>query len=194
MSGIDHFMPQQMESGSHPGGRDMAAVPPFRRILLAVSDSTPDSVIELAGSLGASLDAALLVFHAREWLLRGSEWLFGGMLEERANEVTALIRRVDGRLRRFTPRVQNVRARSRHGRVPEAIVDAAREQQVDLIVLALHRPSLLEDLLSPGVVREVERLSDVPVLSVPYVPEPYVPESYVPESCGRDANTKAVPS
>jgi nucleotide-binding universal stress UspA family protein len=146
--------------------------PAIRTIFVAVSDETPASgVLELVASLARCTDAVVVVCHVREWLLRGSEWILGeGVFVEGKREAAQLLEGVVARLRSDAVRVRGMRGGGRLGQVGRVIVEAARIQDADLIVLGFHRHSLIDEILGGSVARKVRRSSTVPVLTVPRRP------------------------
>src|ERR671935_1375701 len=160
-------------TASHIHGRtaDPGADRPtkIQRILVAISPETPATdVLDLVVDLGRRLDAEVVAFHVRESLLPGSEWVLGeGLFTEGIEEATRLLERVMGRLRAEGIRARPVRRVGRPGEIGRAIVEAARGEQADLIVLGFHRHSLSDRLTGGGIARQVRRLANVPVVTVP---------------------------
>lgn len=153
--------------------RDRSSGPSaIRTIFLAVSDETPASgVLGLVTSLARCTDAVVVVCHVREWLVPGSEWILGeGVFVESKREATQLVEGVAARLRSAGVRVRAVQGGGRPGQVGRVIVEAARTQDADLIVLGFHRHSLIDEILGGSVARQVRRTSVVPVLNVPRHP------------------------
>jgi len=130
----------------------------IKTILLAVSTVPPsNAVLELVSDLGRRLDADVVAFHVREWLFGP-----GGAFDEGRRAATRLLDRVINRLRSEGARARGVTGGGRPGQIGHAIVDAANAERADLIVLGFQRHSLLDEVLTGGVVREVRDLSNVP--------------------------------
>ncbi len=124
--------------------------------------------MDFVSELGRGLDATIVAFHVREWPFSGSEWILGeGAFVEGKRQARRLLDRVVRRLRSEGVRARAISGGGRPGEVAQEIVDAARSEQADLIVLGFHRRPLVEELLGAGMARKVRRRSDVPVLTVP---------------------------
>jgi nucleotide-binding universal stress UspA family protein len=131
----------------------------IRRILLAVDGEGEVRAETLAAELAGSLAAEVTVLHVREWLLGPA-----GPFDEGKEPTADLVERVAGRLRaRGVPvRVQVRSAYFAH--TPQQIVEAAQEQDVDLIVLGTHRGSGVAGSAFGDVTGKVIRRARVPVL------------------------------
>jgi nucleotide-binding universal stress UspA family protein len=133
-------------------------------ILVAIGDTTNGQpTLTRAAELAQAWQAAVVVLHVRErHYTRGVVWDEPAPADaaELLNESTFGLRR------------QNISCRGAvrlapAGRVAEAIVDAAVDFGVDLIVLGRSRDSALTRLMTPGISQRVVRLAPVPVLVVP---------------------------
>ncbi len=133
----------------------------FERILLAV-DGSPHSAeaVPVAADLAFRYHGELVVFHARELdLVTGEE-------VESSREASEL---VDGLVRALKD--TGVSARGEIVSVPagttaRAIVEAAREEDADLVVLATRGLSDWSRLLVGSVAHDVVHHAEVPVLVV----------------------------
>jgi nucleotide-binding universal stress UspA family protein len=134
-----------------------------------VTARTPsDGVLDLAGELGRRFGATIVALHVREWPFVGSEWVLGeGAFVEGRAEALGLLDRVVGQLRSAGATARGIVRGGRPSEIGTAIVDAARSEHADLIILGFHRHSLLTELLGGSVARQVRRRADVPVLTVP---------------------------
>ena len=133
----------------------------FERILLAVDGSEHSAkAVPIAADLAFRYGGELVVFHARERDLALGEDV------ETSKEAMEL---VDGIVRELkdtgiSARGEIVRVPSGH--TPRAILDAARDETVDLIVMGTRGLSDWNRLLMGSVAHKVVHLADVPVLVV----------------------------
>jgi nucleotide-binding universal stress UspA family protein len=150
---------------------ELDAVP--RRILLAV-DGEPangpafNAATALASALGAEL--VLLGITPAALAFGAPPPTFPLAPDEVVAEQDVLEGQTRERLAEAEGQVPSgVRSRTVFGWEPagQAIVDAAREEEVDLVVLPMHRGGELAHLLRDGADRHVLHHSPVPVLVVP---------------------------
>ena len=131
------------------------------RILLAI-DCWPESraAISAARDIACASLAEVLVLHVRESArARGAVWEPG--LPGDAQE---LVECTVYQLARLGVKVRRVDCTSLVGRVPEAIVNVAREEGVDLIVVGTRGLSCVRGLFSGSVGHRLIRLAEQPVL------------------------------
>jgi nucleotide-binding universal stress UspA family protein len=133
----------------------------FGRILLAV-DCWPESraAVSAARDIACASQAEVLVLHVREReRARGVVWEPG--LPGDAQELVDLN---VYQLARLGLRVRRIDRMALVGRVPEAIVDVAIEERVDLIVIGTRGLSCVRGLFSGSVGHRLIRLAEQPVL------------------------------
>jgi nucleotide-binding universal stress UspA family protein len=150
-------------------GRGPEARTHITTILVAVSAETPSNgVLDLVCELGRGLGATVVAFHVREWLFRGSEWVLGeGAFVEGRAEAARLLDQVIGRIRSAGIPARGIAGGGRPGQVGRRIIEVARAERADLIVLGFHRHSFVDELLGGSVARKVRRGSSLPVVTVP---------------------------
>ncbi|MFL5737047.1 MAG: universal stress protein [Actinomycetota bacterium] len=140
-----------------------------RTILAAVS--TPwscDDVLAMTATLARGVEATVVAFHVREWPFTGSEWVFGGGgFVESTSHASAFLDAVLGQLRAHGVQARGLTGGGRPSEVAEEIVEAARREGADLIVIGSHHHSRVYEVLAGGVARRVRRMSEVPVVVVP---------------------------
>jgi nucleotide-binding universal stress UspA family protein len=138
-------------------------------ILLAVDTGSGDHQAErLAAELATSLGAEVLVLHVREWLLG-----LGGPFDEGEGRTANLVRDVAERLRARGLRVRYETTATYFAFTARRIVDAARAEGADLIVLGPHpRSRLLRSALGTDVSGRGAAESQVPVLVAQGEPVP----------------------
>ena len=125
----------------------------FRNILITTDLSEYSlAALEYAFTLGLLFGARLILLHVAEHGQYKSEAIAAAELEEFA------ARNIDPRLK---PELA-----VRTGHAAERIRDFAREEGMDLIVMATHGRSGLKHAVMGGVAQKVVRLSTVPVLMV----------------------------
>jgi nucleotide-binding universal stress UspA family protein len=135
----------------------------FRKILVPVDGSDPSvhavyTAVDLADVMGAEV----VVLHVREHELT---WAVDVDLES-APEATEL---VDAYVRLFKDAGVSARGevlRAAHGQTPRVILDVARSEDADLIVIATHGLSGWTRLLLGSVAHKVVHLATCPVLVV----------------------------
>lgn len=135
----------------------------FERILLAVDGSEHSAkAIPVAGDLARRYGGEVIVLHVRE-----HELGMGGDIDvETPQEAVEL---VDGVLRTLKDEDTNVRGevvRVPLGQTPRAILDAAKDEGVNLIVMGTRGLSDWGRLLMGSVAHKVVHLAEVPVLVV----------------------------
>jgi nucleotide-binding universal stress UspA family protein len=135
----------------------------FERILLAVDGSEHSAkAIPVAGDLARRYGGEVIVLHVRE-----HELGIGGDIDvETPQEAVEL---VDGVLRTLKDQDTNVRGevvRVPLGQTPRAILDAAKDEGVNLIVMGTRGLSDWGRLLMGSVAHKVVHLAEVPVLVV----------------------------
>lgn len=131
----------------------------IRKIVLAVDGETWRATEALAEELAATFSAEVVVLHVREWIFGP-----GGPLDEGPRRSFELVERVSCALRDHGV---TVRPKLRSGfptRTARHIVEAARSEDADLIVIGPHRRRGLIGSLAGDVTDKVLRLSKVPVL------------------------------
>jgi nucleotide-binding universal stress UspA family protein len=135
----------------------------FRKILVPVDGSDPSvHAVHTAIDLAEATGAEVVVLHVREHELT---WAVDVDLES-APEATEL---VDAYVRLFKDADVSARGevlRAAHGQTPRVILDVARREDVDLIVIATHGLSGWTRLLLGSVAHKVVHLSRCPVLVV----------------------------
>jgi nucleotide-binding universal stress UspA family protein len=144
-----------------------------RRILLAVDGEPANgpaftTATALAGALGAEL--VLLGITPAALAFGAPPPVFPLAAEEVVAEQDVLEGQTRERLLETEGRVPSgVRSRTVFGWEPAgpAIVDAAREEEADLVVVPMHRGGEVSHLLRDGADRHVLHHSPVPVLVVP---------------------------
>lgn len=135
----------------------------FDRILLAVDGSAHSKkAVPVAADLASRYGGEVLVFHARE-----HELALGVDVDaETPQEALDL---VDGIVRELKDAGIGVRGeivRVPLGQTPRAILDAARDGNVDLIVMGTRGLSEWSRLLMGSVAHKVVHLAEMPVLVV----------------------------
>jgi nucleotide-binding universal stress UspA family protein len=135
----------------------------FQRILLAVDGSQHSAkAVPVAADLATRYAGEVLVFHARE-----HELALGVDVDAETSEEA--MRLVDGVVRELKDEGVGVRGeivRVPLGQTPRAILDAARDEHVDLIVMGTRGLSEWSRLLMGSVAHKVVHLADIPVLVV----------------------------
>jgi nucleotide-binding universal stress UspA family protein len=135
----------------------------FERILLAIDGSEHSAkAIPIAADLAFRYSGEILVFHARE-----HELALGVDIDAETSEEA--IELVDGVVRELKDIGVGVRGeivRVPLGQTSRAILDAARDERIDLIVMGTRGISDWSRLLVGSVAHKVVHLADVPVLVV----------------------------
>ena len=135
----------------------------FERILLAVDGSRNSAkAIPVAADLAARYGSDVLVFHVRE-----HEVALG--LDVDAETPDEAMTLVDGIVRELKDMGVSVRGeivRVPIGQTPRAILDAARDENVSLIVMGTRGLSEWSRLLMGSVAHKVVHLAAIPVLVV----------------------------
>jgi nucleotide-binding universal stress UspA family protein len=135
----------------------------FERILLAVDGSAHSAkATPVAADLARRYRGEILVFHARE-----HELALGVDIDTETSEEAMGL--VDGLVRRLKDEGISVRGeivRVPLGQTARAILDAARDGDVGLIVMGTRGLSEWSRLLMGSVAHKVVHLADVPVLVV----------------------------
>lgn len=146
------------------------------RLLLPVSLEEPRALTDAAVRFAAQMDAELLVLHVIPPLVGTPLLPETGLGFETAAyvpfspETRREIERADAlALERFVQErfAQPVRTALREGDPASVIVEDARAQGVEMILIGHHRHSLLERLLSGSVARAVLERAPCPVLVIP---------------------------
>ncbi len=143
-----------------------------RRILVPVTDDaqTDAAAFDQATGFAAALDAELVLLGLKPELEPAAMPPAPFSPGLRADEDERFEGHVHERLAELRDRVPSgVRSRAVLGRAPAgpAIVDAAREQAADLIVVPMRRGGEVSHLFQDGADRHVLHHSPVPVLVVP---------------------------
>jgi nucleotide-binding universal stress UspA family protein len=135
----------------------------FERILLAVDGSRNSAkAIPVAADLASRYGSDVLVFHVRE-----HEVALG--LDVDAETPDEAMNLVDGIVRELKDAGVSVRGeivRVPLGQTPRAILDAARDENVSLIVMGTRGLSEWSRLLMGSVAHKVVHLAAIPVLVV----------------------------
>jgi nucleotide-binding universal stress UspA family protein len=148
---------------THEHDHGLAAAP--RRILVPVDGDRPaGEAFGLAAALAEGLDAELVLLGVEPALLAEAPTAALVAAEESSDR---LHRRRVLEARDRLP--AGMRSRAVFGAAPAgpAIVDAAREEEADLVVVPMRRGGELAHVLHDGADRHVLRHSPVPVLVVP---------------------------
>jgi len=138
-------------------------------ILMAVSTETClTHVVPVTTTLARRLGADVVAFHVREWPFSGSDWVLGGvgLVEDKA-EAARILAEALAELRGAGVRARGIVSGGRPADIAQEIIDAAKAQSADLIVIGAHRHSNLYELFVGGIPRRVRRLAEVPVVIVP---------------------------
>jgi len=143
-----------------------------QRILVPIEADarTAAALVDHAGALAAALHAELVLLGVKPELAPAAVPPGPPLGPSRADDEALVERRVRDRLADVEARVPSgVRSRAVLGRAPVglAIVDAAREQMADLVVVPMRRGGEVSHLLHDGADRHVLHHSPVPVLVVP---------------------------
>lgn len=135
----------------------------FRKILLAVDGSEHSAkAIPIAADLGRTNDAEVLVLHVRE-----HEMTWAADIDlETAPEAMALVESIVRDLKDVGISVRGEVLRAAHGQTPRVILDVARGEGVDLIVMGTRGLSDWGRLLLGSVTHKVVHLAECPVLVV----------------------------
>jgi nucleotide-binding universal stress UspA family protein len=135
----------------------------FERILLAVDGSRHSArAVPVVADLATRYEADVVVFHARE-----HELALGVDVDAETPEEAMDL--VDGIVREMKDQAISVRGeivRVPLGHTARAILDAVRDEDVQLIVLGTRGLSEWSRLLMGSVAHKVVHLADVPVLVV----------------------------
>ncbi len=134
----------------------------FQKILFPTDFShTGDAALEMATALARDTGAMLYIVHVQEPpAFYGGGEMYYGMLDPTASELIKLLEEVK-------PSDPNVRYEQRMltGDPAGALVDFAKEEQMDLIVLGTHGRGGLSRLLMGSVAEAVVRRAECPVLT-----------------------------
>ena len=140
----------------------------LRTIVVATDFGTAaDYALEYACELASRFDAELHLLHVVETPLPAAAWS-----EAYAVDLPAMREQLESDSRR---RLQDIAVRLsplivstevRCGRAPQAIVEAARERNADMVVLGTHGHGVVAHLLLGSVAERVIRWAPCPVLTV----------------------------
>jgi nucleotide-binding universal stress UspA family protein len=135
----------------------------FERILLAVDGSNNSAkAIPVAADLAFRYGSEVLVFHARE-----HEVALGVDVDaETPDEAMTLVDGIVRELKDIGVSVRGEIVRVPLGQTPRAILDAARDESVNLIVMGTRGLSEWSRLLMGSVAHKVVHLATMPVLVV----------------------------
>lgn len=136
----------------------------FDKILLPVDGSeVSDGVAHVAADLASRYGAEVIVFHVRE-----QEYLYGvGISPEEFEEATELVDRHVRRMKDAGLSARGAVVSAPYGRTARAILVAADDENVDLIVMGTRGLSAWSRLALGSVAHKVLHSSRVPVLVVP---------------------------
>jgi nucleotide-binding universal stress UspA family protein len=135
----------------------------FHKILLAIDGSDHSArAIPVAADLARTNGAELVVLHVREHELT---WA-GDVDIESAPEATELVDRVVRELKDAEVSVRGEVLRAHHGQIPRVILDVARSEGADLVVMGTRGLSDWGRLLLGSVAHKVVHLAECPVLVV----------------------------
>jgi nucleotide-binding universal stress UspA family protein len=135
----------------------------FEKIVLAVDGSEQSrKAVPLAADLAKKSDAEVIVVHVREHVVD-----LGGVWEQESRSRAAAI--VDAACKELeaagvTARADVRRSLAGSGRIAQEIIEAADEEDADLIVMGSRGVSDLRGLLLGSVAHKVLQLSSQPVL------------------------------
>ncbi len=133
----------------------------FEKILLAVDGSEPSGrAIPAAADIASAHRGEVLVLHVQEY---GLTW---GAEVETSSEATDLVDRVVADLKDQGVNVRGEVTRAPLGQTPRAILNVARDEGVDLIVMGTRGLSDWGRLLMGSVAHKVIHLAECPVLVV----------------------------
>ncbi|MCG8356662.1 MAG: universal stress protein [Kiloniellales bacterium] len=99
-------------------------------------------------------------------LIGGLDWRYAIRGEEHGSldyDIKDIVKQAEGRLREvakeFVPEGLMGGVVAKHGTIYEQVVETAEEMEVELIVMAAHRPSLKDYLLGPNTARVARHAS-----------------------------------
>ncbi|MGH2659421.1 MAG: universal stress protein [Actinomycetota bacterium] len=135
----------------------------FEQILLAVDGSASSrKAADVAADIGKKYGAEILVFHVLERQIAA----FGAYDVERPDEATDLVDEIVRGLKDAGLNARGEVETEPTGRVPRAIVEAAKEHGAGLIVMGSRGLSEWEELFLGSVTDRVLHLAECPVLIV----------------------------
>jgi nucleotide-binding universal stress UspA family protein len=140
----------------------------LRTIVVATDFGTAaDYALQYAGGLASRFGASLHLLHVVETPLPAAAWS-----EAYALDLPAMREQLESdsgrRLQDIAMRLSplEVTTEVRCGRAPQAIVEAAREREADMVVLGTHGHGVVAHLLLGSVAERVIRWAPCPVLTV----------------------------
>lgn len=137
---------------------------PFKHILVGTDFSDCSSVaVERAIDVATHYEASLTVVHAFEMQYGYADTIVGELMSVQQEQAEQQMAEVLGRVRVHLPRASGV---VRCGSPWEQILEVARAQGVDLIVMGSHGRKGLPRAILGSVAEKVVRLAPVSVLTV----------------------------
>jgi nucleotide-binding universal stress UspA family protein len=132
----------------------------IRKILLVVDATNHAREAEaLAAELAIGFSAEVIVLHVRQWILGPA-----GPFDEGTQRSTELVDGVAGRLRERGVRVRPEVRSAYFAHTAREIVEAASEDEADLIVMGSHGASGIMPTVLGRVTHKLLQLTHVPVL------------------------------
>lgn len=129
----------------------------------AGSDHALDTALDLAQAVGATVHL-LHVYQIPVYGFPDGAFLAGPEIATRLSE--AAQKGLDGIVQRVRARYPNVQGQLRQGNPPDEICAAAKQLNVDLIVLGTHGRKGIAHALMGSVAERVVRTSNIPVLTI----------------------------
>jgi len=139
----------------------------IKHILTATDFTAPsESAVQVASELATTFKASLTILYVFEYArgLYSNTALYSGELIEPVLEDAES--RLSELMSSISKEIPEATARIRQGNPYEEILAAARESEVDLIVMGTHGRTGLSRAVLGSVAEKVVRLSPVPVLTV----------------------------
>jgi nucleotide-binding universal stress UspA family protein len=149
---------------------------PFKRVLCAVDFSDPSlEAVRVAGSLARQAGARLLLMHVLEWpwheppaprLADLPPAQAAALAEYRRDAETTATARLESVASSAVPHGTSTSVRVGNGKPYEQLLEAARNEQADLIVLGVHGRSALDLGVFGSTTNQLVRGATCPVLTV----------------------------
>lgn len=140
-----------------------------KRILFATDFSeTAGAALEYASSLARDAGATLYIVHVGHFRVANTDWSSFGLGTSGYVPELDNLEEVRNRLSATTPTVSGVCCEHRYleGDPADEIVDFARRQNIDLVVMGTHGRTGLNHVLLGSVAEAVVRRANCPVLTV----------------------------